>query len=227
MTRSCRSASEARLSSSGAREDRAAGILRIAQEQKLRVLAYGAGEMRFVEYPAARMLDERHVVVLTRRNLHRALEVLVDRGRHQDMLVGGAEMARSEMQPWDHAGQKHDPGRLDRPAVELLHALDDRLAQDVGRRAVAEYPVRDARGKCFEHRRRRAKVGIGDPERYDIAPGVALPARGPGSAAVDRRVEIEWHALWLRPAQSDARRRARLYWIRQRRDSRLIASRTT
>jgi hypothetical protein len=49
----------------------------------------------------------------------------------------------------------------------------------------------DSFGKGLQYGRRGAEIRVGDPQRDDVAPGVALPARAPGPAALDRRVEIE------------------------------------
>src|SRR5205807_841812 len=97
------------------------------------------------------------------------------------------------MQAGHHARQKDDPGRVDAPAIEPLQAPDDRFAQLLRRGGVAEHAVLDPRLESFKHARWSAKVAVGDPQRNDVAPAIALPARAPGAGALERRVEIEPH----------------------------------
>src|SRR5205807_210233 len=97
------------------------------------------------------------------------------------------------MQAGHHARQKHDPRRVDAPAIEPLQAPDDRFAQLLRGVGVAENAVLDPLLKSFKHARWSAKVAVGDPQRNDVAPGIALPAGAPGAGALERRVEIEPH----------------------------------
>src|SRR5258708_26799630 len=48
----------------------------------------------------------------------------------------------------------------------------------------------DARGKRIEHCARRAKIRVGDPQRDDVAAGVAVPAQAPGACPVHREIKI-------------------------------------
>src|SRR5882762_6362879 len=89
--------------------------------------------------------------------------------------------------------QKHDPRRVDAPAIEPLQALDDRFAQLFRGGGVAENAVLDPLLKSFMDARWSAKIAVGDPQWNHVAPGVALPARAPGARALERRVEIELH----------------------------------
>src|SRR6266850_1545804 len=89
--------------------------------------------------------------------------------------------------------QKHDPRRVDAPAIEPLQALDDRFAQLFRGGGVAENAVLDPLLKSREDARWSAKIAVGDPQWNHVAPGVALPARAPGARALERRVEIELH----------------------------------
>src|SRR5438874_12167426 len=97
------------------------------------------------------------------------------------------------MQAGHHARQKHDPRRVDAPAIEPLQTPDDRFAQLLRGVGVAENAVLDPLLKSFKHARWSAKVAVGDPQRNDVAPGIALPAGAPGAGALERRVEIEPH----------------------------------
>jgi hypothetical protein len=47
-----------------------------------------------------------------------------------------------------------------------------------------------ARAERFQDRAGGSKVGIGDPERDDVAPRVAVPAQAPRIGALDRRVKV-------------------------------------
>jgi hypothetical protein len=70
---------------------------------------------------------------------------------------GGVVKAR------DDAGQENDPAGLDAPAIQPLQARDDRLAQLLRRRGVAEHPMLESLGEGLQNGGRRAKVGVGDP----------------------------------------------------------------
>src|SRR6266850_7199419 len=89
--------------------------------------------------------------------------------------------------------QKHDPRRVDAPAIEPRQALDNGFAQLFRCGGVAEHAVLDPLLKSFKHARWSAKVAVGDPQRNHVAPGIALPASAPGAGALERRVEIEIH----------------------------------
>src|SRR5467141_3330116 len=97
------------------------------------------------------------------------------------------------MQAGHHTRQKDDPGRVDAPAIEPLQALDDGFAQLFRGGGVAENAVLDPLLESFKDARRSAKVAVGDPQRNDVAPGIALPPGAPGAGALERRVEIEAH----------------------------------
>src|SRR4030081_2335500 len=97
------------------------------------------------------------------------------------------------MQAGHDPRQKHDPRRIDAPAIEPLQALDDRFAQLLRGGGVAENTMLDPLFKSFKHARWSAKISVGDPQRNHVAPGVALPASAPGASALERRVEIERH----------------------------------
>src|SRR4051812_2476641 len=127
-----------------------------------------------------------------RSELDGAPEVLVDRRRDECMLGRSKQAARADMQPGNDAGEKNDPRWVHLPLIAPREALDDGAFQLVGRCAIAEYPVLYARGERVENRRRRAKIGVGDPERDDVAPGVAVPPQAAGSGTVDRGVEIHF-----------------------------------
>src|SRR5882762_10816899 len=101
------------------------------------------------------------------------------------------------MQAGHHARQKDDPGRLDAPAIETFQALDDGFAQLFRGGGVAENAMLDPLLKSFKDARWSAKVAVGDPQRNDVAPGIALPAGAPGAGALERRVEIEFHRLLI------------------------------
>src|SRR6267143_263120 len=101
------------------------------------------------------------------------------------------------MQAGHHARQKDDPGRLDAPAIEPFQALDDGFAQLFRGGGVAENAMLDPLLKSFKDARWSAKVAVGDPQRNDVAPGIALPAGAPGAGALERRVEIEFHRLLI------------------------------
>src|SRR5437588_7375339 len=94
------------------------------------------------------------------------------------------------MQPRHHARQEDDPRRIHGPVVAAGEALDDRIAQLCRRSGIAEHAVRYARVHGRKHGAWRAEVAVGDPQRDDVAAGVALPAQAPGPGALDRRVEI-------------------------------------
>src|SRR3954464_13709036 len=72
----------------------AAGILRIAQKKKVGVLP----QIPRVEDPAATVEDEGNLGEAARRELGGALEVLVDRPRHEHITAGRHELARREVQ---------------------------------------------------------------------------------------------------------------------------------
>src|SRR5207302_793176 len=120
------------------------------------------------------------------------------------------------MQAGHHARQKHDPRRVDAPAIEPLQAPDDRFAQLLRGVGVAENAVLDPRLESFKHARWSAKVAVGDPQRNDVAPAIALPAGAPGAGALELRVEIEAHAPVIAKksrARGPAPGRARsLFW---------------
>src|SRR5712664_4097526 len=97
------------------------------------------------------------------------------------------------MQAGHHTRQKDDPGRVDAPAIEAFQALDDGFAQLFRGDGVAENAMLDPVLKSFKDARWSAKVAVGDPQRDDVAPGIALPAGAPGAGALERRVEIEFH----------------------------------
>src|SRR3977135_3143413 len=97
------------------------------------------------------------------------------------------------MQAGHHARQKDDPGRVDAPAIEPLQALDDRFAQLLRGGGVAENAVLYPFLQSFKDARWSAKVAVGDPQRNDVAPGIALPTGAPRAGALERRVEIEPH----------------------------------
>src|SRR5207302_6513723 len=109
------------------------------------------------------------------------------------------------MQAGHHARQKDDPGRIDAPAIEPLQALDDRSAQFLRGGGIAEHAVLDPLPKSFKHARWSAKVAVGDPQRNDVAPAIALPAGAPGAGALERRVEIEAHAPVIAKKKPGAR----------------------
>src|SRR5439155_5596958 len=177
----------------GAREHRAAGILRVAKKKQPRIAPNGPLDLVFIENPASMLQNQLQLGVRARRELHGALEVLVDRGRDERVAVGRQELARRKMQAGHHARQKDDPGRLDAPAVEPLQALDDGSAQLFRSAGVAEDAVLNPRLKSFKDARWSAKVAVGDPQGNHVAPGIALPAGAPGAGALERRVEIEAH----------------------------------
>src|SRR5882672_3224885 len=89
--------------------------------------------------------------------------------------------------------QKHDPRRVDAPAIEPLQALDDRFAQLFRGGGVAENAVLDPLLKSCKDARWSAKIAVGNPQRKYVAPGIAVPARAPRPRALERRVEIELH----------------------------------
>src|SRR5882762_8166107 len=93
--------------------------------------------------------------------------------------------------------QKHDPRRVDAPAIEPRQALDNGFAQLFRGGGVAEHAVLDPLLKSFKHARWSAKVAVGDPQRNHVAPGIALPAGAPGAGALERRVEIEIHRVLI------------------------------
>src|SRR6266850_7077379 len=97
------------------------------------------------------------------------------------------------MQAGHHARQEDDPGRVDAPAIEPFQALDDGFAQLFRGGGVAENAVLDPLLESFKDARWSAKVAVGDPQRNDVAPGIALPPGAPGAGALERRVEIEFH----------------------------------
>src|SRR5882672_7249729 len=105
----------------GAREHRAAGVLRIAEIGEARGSAQDIG----VEYPAAPLQHERHVRMRTRRQLDRALEVLIYRARDEGPLVRCEQAPRADMQARHYARQENDPRWIDAPAVAAGQALDD------------------------------------------------------------------------------------------------------
>src|SRR5256885_1939031 len=72
----------------GAREHRAAGILRVAQKEHLRLRAQAFPESILVENPSAALQNERYLGIGPWRELHGALEVLVDRGRDERVALG-------------------------------------------------------------------------------------------------------------------------------------------
>jgi hypothetical protein len=147
-----------------------------------------------VEHPAAALEHERHLGEGTLRNLAGPLEVLVHGPRHERVPARVQQAPRGEVQPGNHAGDEHDPVGIDPPPIELFEARHDRIAQRCRRRGVAQHAVSGSPGQCLQHRRGRAKVAVGDPERDHVAAGVAIPADAPGAGALDRRVEIELHA---------------------------------
>ena len=169
----------------------AAGILRIAEKEEVGVLP----QIPRVEDPPSAVEDERNLGEAARRELGRALEMLVDRPRHQHVALGRHELARREMQPGDNPGEIDDPGGLDAPGIAPLEALADRLGERGRRGGIAEHAMGDAGRKRVEHCRRRPEIAIGHPQRDDVASRVALPARAPGAGPVDRRIEIEGHRL--------------------------------
>ena len=107
-----------------------------------------------------------------------------------DSIVGGQQPPCAYVQAGNNARQENNPRGIYAPPVAAREALDDRLAQRFRRRRIAEDAMLDARGKRIEHRPWRAEIRIGDPQRDDVAAGVAVPAQAPGSGPVDRRVEI-------------------------------------
>src|SRR5882672_11724668 len=94
--------------------------------------------------------------------------------------------------------QKHEPRRVDAPAIEPRQALDNGFAQLFRGGGVAENAVLDPLLKSFKHARWSAKVAVGDPQRNHVAPGIALPARAPRPRALEGRDVIP---LWV--ADSD------------------------
>src|SRR3954462_5440665 len=74
--------------------------------------------------------------------------------------------------------------------MALREVIDYRAEQLFRRSGVAEHAVLDAPRECRAHRRRRAEIRIGDPERDHVAPRVALPSHAPGAGPLDRLVEI-------------------------------------
>jgi hypothetical protein len=78
-------------------EDRPARVLRVAQEEGARLGAQGAAHAVEVVDPAAAIDHERQVAVRPRRELERALEVLVDRRRHESVLARPEKRSRGKM----------------------------------------------------------------------------------------------------------------------------------
>src|SRR5258706_14585540 len=74
-------------------------------------------------------------------------------------------------------------------------ALENGAARPFGGWGIAEHAVAHALGERFEHRRWRAEVGVGDPQRDDVAPGVTVPAQAPAARALHRRIEIYFVAV--------------------------------
>src|SRR5216683_1640769 len=97
------------------------------------------------------------------------------------------------MQAGHHTRQKNDPGRVDAPAIEPFQALDDGFAQLFRGGGVAENAMLDPLLKSLKDARWSAKVAVGDPQRNDVAPGIAVPAHAPRPRALDRSIEIELH----------------------------------
>src|SRR5205085_3026035 len=116
--------------------------------------------------------------------------MLVERRRQKRKLGRPHQLPGAHMQARHHTGQKDKPRRIHVPAVAAREALDDRLAQLFRRGGVAEDAMLEARVHGREHRARRAKVRIGNPQRDDVAAGVAVPAQAPGAGALDGGVEI-------------------------------------
>ena len=147
----------------GAREDGAAGILRIAQHQQARFRPRGSSQRIFVPDPAAFFQHQRHFGECARRELGRALQVVIHGLRHEHVLVRAHQVARGQVQAGHHARDEHHPLGRNRPAVQALHALDHRGAQCLGRRAVAEHAVRNTPLHRLQHRRWRAEIGVRHP----------------------------------------------------------------
>jgi len=174
-----------------AAEHRAAGVLRIAQKEEVGVLP----QVLRVEDPAASVEDERNLGEAARRELGGALEVLIDRPRHEHVALGRHELARREVQPGDDSGEINHPRGLDTPGVTSRETLADRLGQRRRRGGVAEDAMGDAGSERLEHHRWSPEIAVGDPQRDDVAPRIALPARAPGAGPLDRRIKIESHRL--------------------------------
>ncbi|HET7297975.1 MAG TPA: hypothetical protein VFI89_04615, partial [Burkholderiales bacterium] len=175
----------------GAPENRASGVLRVAEEESRGVRINRVQ----VEHPAAVLEYERNLGEAPRRELYGALEVVIDRSRNKGVAIARNQLTRREVQARDDSGNKYDPPRVYGPAVQALHAFRDGEAQLVRRRAVSEDAVLDARRQRFADRGRGAKISVGNPERDNVAAGVALPACAPGTRALDGRVEIERYFL--------------------------------
>jgi hypothetical protein len=94
------------------------------------------------------------------------------------------------MEPGHHSRQKDDPGGINPPPVTARQPLDDRALQLFRRRAIAEDAVPDTRGERLEDGVRRAEIGIGDPQRDDVAAGVTVPAQAPCACAINRGIKI-------------------------------------
>ena len=77
-----------------------------------------------------------------------------------------------------HVG-RHQPAEV---ALEIaLHRLDLRR----GRLVVAEHPVFHPLAQGRQHRRRRGEIHVGDPQRDDVAPGVAGPFHRVAAGTLD------------------------------------------
>ena len=176
-----------------AREDAADRVVGVAEDERARArVDRGAKGVEIGHVAAVPLAPERGAVagepVVGRGPEDRR----VDRQLHQQAVAGRGERVTGHVEAGDHARDQHQGLRRDRPAVALLHAIDEDLGELRPLEAVAVHPVLDALPQRPHHRLGRGEVHVRHPERQDVG-GILAPLVAVGGTALDDAVEVVGH----------------------------------